>query len=173
MLISCDSCSGAGCVSDRRQAGMGGGRYLNAPQHAVAWQSGWTVRARRGVPNLPKPSEVTGLRCEGRDWKRTSAATPPVPPCDDLPPQASHSRVLPPATGAPEMSHVCRSPWRDQLVNTLSVCQDQMQLASGRGSKPQDRLMNHLALLLATMGLSLSYYSVRQMGEEDKLDPEP
>lgn len=48
-----------------------------------------------------------------------------------------------------------------------------MQLASGRGSKPQDRLMNHLALLLAMMGLSLSYYSIRQMSDEDKPDPEP
>ncbi|KAG8143138.1 hypothetical protein E2320_000405 [Naja naja] len=48
----------------------------------------------------------------------------------------------------------------------------QMQLASGSESESKDRLMNHLALILAIMGLSLSYYSVRQLSEEIKPPPE-
>ncbi|KAK9394731.1 hypothetical protein NXF25_015259 [Crotalus adamanteus] len=48
-----------------------------------------------------------------------------------------------------------------------------MQLASGSESESEDRLMNHLALILAIMGLSLSYYSVRQLSEEIKPPPEP
>ncbi|CAM5114071.1 unnamed protein product [Natator depressus] len=49
----------------------------------------------------------------------------------------------------------------------------QMQLARGLESEPKDRLVNHLALFLAIMGLSLSYYSVRQMTDPVRTPPEP
>ncbi|XP_069080098.1 putative transmembrane protein ZNF593OS [Pleurodeles waltl] len=39
----------------------------------------------------------------------------------------------------------------------------QMQVAGELESEPKDRLVNHMALLLALMGLGLSYYSVRKM----------
>ncbi|KAM5180430.1 putative transmembrane protein ZNF593OS [Mantella aurantiaca] len=39
----------------------------------------------------------------------------------------------------------------------------QLQVSGEVASEPKDRLVNHLAFLLALMGLGLSYYSVRQM----------
>ncbi|KAG6931312.1 hypothetical protein G0U57_002036, partial [Chelydra serpentina] len=48
----------------------------------------------------------------------------------------------------------------------------QMQLAGGLESEPKDRLVNHLALFLAIMGLSLSYYSVRRMTDPVTTSPE-
>ncbi|KAG8451294.1 hypothetical protein GDO86_003497 [Hymenochirus boettgeri] len=42
----------------------------------------------------------------------------------------------------------------------------QLQVSGELASEPKDRLVNHLAMLLALMGLGLSYYSVRQMGHK-------
>ncbi|XP_075189744.1 transmembrane protein ZNF593OS [Anomaloglossus baeobatrachus] len=47
----------------------------------------------------------------------------------------------------------------------------QMQVAGELAAEPKDRLVNHLALLFALMGLRLSYYSARQMKQESNLPP--
>ncbi|MEE6515487.1 hypothetical protein FKM82_024295 [Ascaphus truei] len=47
----------------------------------------------------------------------------------------------------------------------------QLQVSGELASEPQDRLVNHLALMLAFMGLGLSYYSVRQMVHASSTPP--
>ncbi|XP_075051640.1 transmembrane protein ZNF593OS [Mixophyes fleayi] len=49
----------------------------------------------------------------------------------------------------------------------------QLQVSGELATEPKDRLVNHLAFLLALMGLGLSYYSVRQMVHESSLPPSP
>ncbi|XP_063810820.1 putative transmembrane protein ZNF593OS [Pseudophryne corroboree] len=47
----------------------------------------------------------------------------------------------------------------------------QLQVSGELATEPKDRLANRLALLLALMGLGLSYYSVRQLVQESSLPP--
>ncbi|XP_069827523.1 putative transmembrane protein ZNF593OS [Dendropsophus ebraccatus] len=47
----------------------------------------------------------------------------------------------------------------------------QLQVSGELVAEPKDRLVNHLALFFALMGLGLSYYSVRQMVQESNLPP--
>ncbi|XP_066428585.1 putative transmembrane protein ZNF593OS isoform X2 [Eleutherodactylus coqui] len=47
----------------------------------------------------------------------------------------------------------------------------QLQVSGELAAEPKDRLVNHLALLFALMGLGLSYYSVRQMVQQSNLPP--
>ncbi|KAK2815196.1 hypothetical protein Q7C36_023462 [Tachysurus vachellii] len=42
----------------------------------------------------------------------------------------------------------------------------QRQVAGDVQSQPQDRFLNQMAMMLAIMGLSLSYYSAKQMTEK-------
>lgn len=39
--------------------------------------------------------------------------------------------------------------------------------------QPQDRTVNQIAMMLAILGLSLSYYSARQMTEKVQREPAP
>ncbi|XP_075120508.1 transmembrane protein ZNF593OS [Leptodactylus fuscus] len=47
----------------------------------------------------------------------------------------------------------------------------QLQVSGELTAEPKDRLVNHLALLFALMGIGLSYYSVRQMVQESNPPP--
>lgn len=71
--------------------------------------------------------------------------------------------------------------WTKYLVTALSklladlrpVCilSLQRQVAGEVRTQPQDRAVNQVAMMLAIMGLSLSYYSAKQMTE--KAQPMP
>ncbi|XP_056299554.1 putative transmembrane protein ZNF593OS isoform X2 [Pseudoliparis swirei] len=47
------------------------------------------------------------------------------------------------------------------------------QVAGEVQTQPQDRSINHIAMMLAIMGLSLSYYSAKQMTETVQVPPAP
>ncbi|KAG7317923.1 hypothetical protein KOW79_018958 [Hemibagrus wyckioides] len=49
----------------------------------------------------------------------------------------------------------------------------QRQVAGEVQSQPQDRSLNQIAMMLAIMGLSLSYYSAKQMTEKVQRSPVP
>ncbi|XP_053737172.1 putative transmembrane protein ZNF593OS isoform X2 [Synchiropus splendidus] len=49
----------------------------------------------------------------------------------------------------------------------------QRQVAGEVQTQPQDRSINQLAMMLAIMGLSLSYYSAKQMTEKVQAQPAP
>ncbi|XP_062421670.1 putative transmembrane protein ZNF593OS [Pungitius pungitius] len=49
----------------------------------------------------------------------------------------------------------------------------QRQVAGEVRTQPQDRAVNQLAMMLAIMGLSLSYYSAKQMTEDVPAPPPP
>ncbi|XP_056235745.1 putative transmembrane protein ZNF593OS isoform X2 [Seriola aureovittata] len=49
----------------------------------------------------------------------------------------------------------------------------QRQVAGEVQTQPQDRAVNQIAMMLAIMGLSLSYYSARQMTEKVQAQPAP
>ncbi|XP_054477999.1 putative transmembrane protein ZNF593OS isoform X2 [Anoplopoma fimbria] len=49
----------------------------------------------------------------------------------------------------------------------------QRQVAGEVQTQPQDRAVNQIAMMLAIMGLSLSYYSARQMTEKVQVQPAP
>ncbi|KAJ4931296.1 hypothetical protein JOQ06_025593 [Pogonophryne albipinna] len=47
------------------------------------------------------------------------------------------------------------------------------QVAGEVQTQPQDRAVNQIAMMLAIMGLSLSYYSAKQMTEKVHVQPAP
>ncbi|KAM9436718.1 putative transmembrane protein ZNF593OS [Clarias gariepinus] len=49
----------------------------------------------------------------------------------------------------------------------------QRQVAGDVQVQPQHRSLNQIAMMLAIMGLSLSYYSAKQMTEKVQRDPVP
>ncbi|KAM8734497.1 putative transmembrane protein ZNF593OS [Acanthopagrus schlegelii] len=49
----------------------------------------------------------------------------------------------------------------------------QRQVAGEVQTHPQDRAINQIAMMLAIMGLSLSYYSAKQMTEKVQAQPAP
>ncbi|TNN44809.1 hypothetical protein EYF80_044994 [Liparis tanakae] len=49
----------------------------------------------------------------------------------------------------------------------------QRQVAGEVQTQPQDRAINQIAMMLAIMGLSLSYYSAKQMTEKVQAPPAP
>ncbi|XP_042346180.1 putative transmembrane protein ZNF593OS [Plectropomus leopardus] len=49
----------------------------------------------------------------------------------------------------------------------------QRQVAGEVQTQPQDRAVNQIAMMLAIMGLSLSYYSAKQMTEKVHAQPAP
>nr|XP_046256322.1 putative transmembrane protein ZNF593OS [Scatophagus argus] len=49
----------------------------------------------------------------------------------------------------------------------------QRQVAGEVQTQPQDRAINQIAMMLAIMGLSLSYYSAKQMTEKVQVQPAP
>ncbi|MCJ8745502.1 hypothetical protein PDJAM_G00130920 [Pangasius djambal] len=49
----------------------------------------------------------------------------------------------------------------------------QRQVAGEVQTQPQDRSLNQIAMMLAIMGLSLSYYSAKQMTEKVQRGPVP
>ncbi|KAG5271388.1 hypothetical protein AALO_G00179130 [Alosa alosa] len=49
----------------------------------------------------------------------------------------------------------------------------QRQVAGEVQMQPQDRTVNQIAMMLAILGLSLSYYSARQMTEKVQREPTP
>ena len=49
----------------------------------------------------------------------------------------------------------------------------QRQVAGEVQTQPQDRAVTQIAMMLAIMGLSLSYYSARQMTETVRVQPGP
>ncbi|XP_077950649.1 uncharacterized protein LOC120809964 [Gasterosteus aculeatus] len=49
----------------------------------------------------------------------------------------------------------------------------QRQVAGEVQTQPRDRAVNQLAMMLAIMGLSLSYYSAKQMTEDVRAQPAP
>lgn len=49
----------------------------------------------------------------------------------------------------------------------------QRQVAGEVQMQPQDRAVNQIAMMLAIMGLSLSYYSAKQMTEKVQAQPAP
>lgn len=49
----------------------------------------------------------------------------------------------------------------------------QRQVAGEVQTQPQDRTINQIAMMLAIMGLSLSYYSAKQMTEKVQAQPAP
>lgn len=49
----------------------------------------------------------------------------------------------------------------------------QRQVAGEVQTQPQDRAVNQIAMMLAIMGLSLSYYSAKQMTENVQAQPAP
>ncbi|KAK9514156.1 hypothetical protein VZT92_027643 [Zoarces viviparus] len=49
----------------------------------------------------------------------------------------------------------------------------QRQVAGEVQTQPKDRAINQIAMMLAIMGLSLSYYSARQMTEPVQVQPAP
>lgn len=49
----------------------------------------------------------------------------------------------------------------------------QRQVAGEVQTQPQDRTVNQIAMMLAIMGLSLSYYSAKQMTEKVQAQPAP
>lgn len=63
-----------------------------------------------------------------------------------------------------------------RLTHTLCpvVCSPlQRQVAGEVQTQPQDRAVNQIAMMLAIMGLSLSYYSAKQMTEKVQTQPAP
>ncbi|XP_071993183.1 putative transmembrane protein ZNF593OS isoform X2 [Engystomops pustulosus] len=80
--------------------------------------------------------------------------------------------------------HLLQSPfsWKHRLTNSKGRMLIRLgrltpgyfrllQVSGELAAEPKDRLVNHLALLFALMGLGLSYYSVRQMVQESNLPP--
>ena len=58
--------------------------------------------------------------------------------------------------------------------NLCPVCLSlQRQVAGEVQTQPQDRAINQIAMMLAIMGLSLSYYSAKQMTEKVHVQPAP
>ncbi|CAL8249705.1 unnamed protein product [Boreogadus saida] len=49
----------------------------------------------------------------------------------------------------------------------------QRQVAGEVQTKPHDRAVNQIAMMLAIMGLGLSYYSAKQMTEDTAQDQPP
>ncbi|KAJ8341047.1 hypothetical protein SKAU_G00333380 [Synaphobranchus kaupii] len=49
----------------------------------------------------------------------------------------------------------------------------QRQVAGEVQTQPQDRMVNQIAMMLAIMGLGLSYYSARQMTDKVQNTPAP
>ncbi len=59
------------------------------------------------------------------------------------------------------------------LTSVLFVFALQRQVAGEVQTQPQDRSVNQIAMMLAIMGLSLSYYSAKQMTEKVHVQPAP
>lgn len=60
------------------------------------------------------------------------------------------------------------------LTSDLFSCHPlQRQVAGEVQMQPQDRAVNQIAMMLAIMGLSLSYYSAKQMTEKVQVQPAP
>ena len=59
--------------------------------------------------------------------------------------------------------------------SSLCLCSDwpQRQVAGEVQTKPHDRAVNQIAMMLAIMGLGLSYYSAKQMTETVQDQPPP
>ncbi|XP_058853511.1 putative transmembrane protein ZNF593OS [Acipenser ruthenus] len=49
----------------------------------------------------------------------------------------------------------------------------QRQVAGEVQTQPKDRMVNHIAMLLAIVGLGLSYYSTRKMTAQARSIPAP
>lgn len=49
----------------------------------------------------------------------------------------------------------------------------QRQVAGEVQMQPQDRAVNQIAMMLAILGLGLSYYSAKQMTEKVQVQPAP
>ncbi|KAG9337156.1 hypothetical protein JZ751_029747 [Albula glossodonta] len=49
----------------------------------------------------------------------------------------------------------------------------QRQVAGEVQTQPQDRMVNQVAMMLAILGLGLSYYSARQMTDKVQNEPAP
>lgn len=49
----------------------------------------------------------------------------------------------------------------------------QRQVAGEVEMQPQDRAVNQIAMMLAILGLGLSYYSAKQMTEKVQVEPAP
>lgn len=49
----------------------------------------------------------------------------------------------------------------------------QRQVAGEVQTQPQDRAVNQIAMMLAILGLGLSYYSAKQMTEKVQVQPAP
>ncbi|KYO25725.1 hypothetical protein Y1Q_0023555 [Alligator mississippiensis] len=80
--------------------------------------------------------------------------------------------VLQEASGSRGPACVCRAViMRLRLLTPAYFRLLQLQLSGVLECEPKDRLVNHTALLLAIMGLSLSYYSVRQLAKPVKPPP--
>lgn len=58
-------------------------------------------------------------------------------------------------------------------LTSLSCLFLQRQVAGEVQTQPQDRAINQIAMMLAIMGLSLSYYSAKQMTEKVQAQPAP
>uniref|UniRef100_A0A6I8N1Y4 ZNF593 opposite strand n=1 Tax=Ornithorhynchus anatinus TaxID=9258 RepID=A0A6I8N1Y4_ORNAN len=49
----------------------------------------------------------------------------------------------------------------------------QMQVAGELEAEPRDQMVNHVAALLAVLGLSVSFYSARRLAEQGRVPPAP
>lgn len=63
--------------------------------------------------------------------------------------------------------------WFDSWPPTFVCFCLQRQVAGEVQMQPQDRAVNQIAMMLAIMGLSLSYYSAKQMTEKVQVQPAP
>lgn len=58
------------------------------------------------------------------------------------------------------------TPYVDNSTFAFCVFSLQRQVAGEVQTQPQDRAVNQIAMMLAIMGLSLSYYSAKRMTEK-------
>lgn len=59
------------------------------------------------------------------------------------------------------------------LTSDLCFSPLQRQVAGEVQMQPQDRAVNQIAMMLAILGLGLSYYSAKQMTEKVQVQPAP
>ncbi|KAF7691975.1 hypothetical protein C0J45_18001 [Silurus meridionalis] len=94
------------------------------------------------------------------------------------PPQVSHTAL--PGSGQSfrtRPASICAKP-TDMIIRLGRLTPGyfrllQRQVAGEVQTPPQDRSLNQIAMMLAIMGLSLSYYSAKQMTEKVQHNPVP
>ncbi|XP_051261748.1 putative transmembrane protein ZNF593OS [Dicentrarchus labrax] len=124
---------------------------------------------------MPRCPPIKALRRE-QSVRFIPTQTEPVPPKNPNPePQCSCLESHPSSSLCLDPPHTTST---DMIIRLGRLTPGyfrllQRQVAGEVQTQPQDRAVNQIAMMLAIMGLSLSYYSAKQMTEKVQVQPGP